>query len=108
MPAATPVVENETSTDQKTAHLPRWHVILLNTDDHTVEFVVSLIMTIFNKNFDEAFALTMEIHEKDSCIATTTHKERAELYKEQVHAYGADPNMKQNHRPLPCVIELAD
>lgn len=105
--ASAPVVDMNTETTQKTDFLKQWHVILLNTDDHTFEFVVALIMTVFSKNYDEAFALTMKIHKEGQCIATTTHKERAELYKETVEAFGADELMKKNPRPLPCVIEPA-
>jgi ATP-dependent Clp protease adaptor protein ClpS len=93
----------ETSTVVK--HMPLWHVILLNTDHHTVEWVITLIMTIFNKNYDEAYALTLQIHEKGQCIAATTHKEKAEMYQELVHGHGADPNSNGPQEPLPCVIE---
>jgi ATP-dependent Clp protease adaptor protein ClpS len=103
----TPVVENETSTDQKTDFLKQWHVVLLNTDDHTFEFVVTLIMTVFNKDADEAYAHTIQIHKEGRSILATTHRERAELYKEQVHAFGADEMMKKNPRPLPCELEPA-
>jgi ATP-dependent Clp protease adaptor protein ClpS len=91
--------------EQKVSHLKMWHVILMNTDHHTFEFVVKLLMTIFNKDFDEACALTQAIHKQGQAICETTHKERAELLQEKVKGYGADPNMKGKPYPLPCFIE---
>lgn len=104
-----PCTENEsaTSTIDKTKFMPRWHVILHNTDTHTIEFVVQLIMVVFKKNIDDAFDLTMKIHKEGLCIAETTHKERAELLRELVEGYGVDPNMKGAKVTLPCTIEEA-
>jgi ATP-dependent Clp protease adaptor protein ClpS len=92
-------------TDQKVKFMPRWHVILLNTDVHTFEYVITLIMDIFKKDADEAVNCTLKIHKEGQCIVETTHKERAEMLKEQVETYGADPNMKGEPHTLPCVIE---
>ena len=103
--ADTQIIE-QTSTTVK--HLPLWNVILLNTDHHTFEWVVTLIMTIFNKNFDEAYAMTIQIHKEGQSIAATTHKEKAEMYVELVKGFGLDPNSKGPHEPLPCVMEPAE
>lgn len=101
-------VIEETSTKNTVKHLPRWIVVLHNTDHHTFNFVIALIMTVFNKDMDEAHKLTMEIHEKGRCIATTTHKEKAEMYVELVKGYGADPDSRGPQVPLPCTMEQVD
>jgi ATP-dependent Clp protease adaptor protein ClpS len=98
----------QTATDTTVTHMPRWNVILLNTDHHTFEWVVMLIMNVFNKDFDEAFNLTMSIHKEGLCIAATCHKEKAEMYYDLVHGYGADPDSKGPVESLPCRIEPVD
>lgn len=99
--------ELQEKTDQKVKFMPRWNVILLNTDVHTFEFVIGLIMEVFKKDFDEAVVFTVKIHKEGRCIVETTHKEKAEFLKEQVDCYGADPNMKGDAHSLPCEIEPA-
>jgi ATP-dependent Clp protease adaptor protein ClpS len=73
-----------TEKDQRVA--PRWNVILLNDDFHSVQFVIHLLQEVFKKEFDAAVAITMSIHHTGRGIAATTTKERAELYLEQVKA----------------------
>jgi ATP-dependent Clp protease adaptor protein ClpS len=101
-------VKPEIVTKSVIKHMPVWKVILLNTDHHTFEWVVTLIMTIFNKNFDEAYELTMSIHKEGQCVAAVCHKEKAEMYIELVRGYGLDPNSTGPHESLPCVIEPAE
>jgi len=79
----------------------QWCVRLLNDETHTVEFVVTLLMTIFNKDFDEAYHLTMQIHHLDAAIATVCSQERAELYLEQVQSMPEDARRGS----LGCEIE---
>jgi ATP-dependent Clp protease adaptor protein ClpS len=99
----------EVEKKDKVQHMPQWHVLLHNTDFHTVEWVVKLIMVVFNKNFDEAFELTKKIHFEGQCIVVTTHKERAEMLKDLVKGYGCDPDATKGPKvPLPCSIEPAD
>lgn len=79
--------------DSKTNHkiCPRWHVILLNDDYHSVQFVVLLLMKIFKKDFEEAKHITWMIHTSGRGIAETCSKERAGLYLEQIASMKEGP-----------------
>jgi len=44
-------------------------VILLNDDVTTMEFVVELLMAVFDKTQDEAMALMLGVHESGSGVA---------------------------------------
>jgi ATP-dependent Clp protease adaptor protein ClpS len=83
-PETTTTVEPDVR--RRAALAPQWKVILLDDDVTTFEFVTWLLMTLFRKNRPEAEALTHEIHETGSALATVTNFERAELYVEQVRA----------------------
>ncbi len=72
----------EEEVDQKIC--PNWHVIILNDDYHTYDFVISVCMSIFRKNEQEAFLLAFQVDQLGQAIAETCSKERAELYLEQV------------------------
>ena len=54
-----------------------------------------------------AETLTWRIHNTGRAIVLTTHKELAELKREQVLAYGPDPRMSISKGPIGCYIEPA-
>ncbi len=58
-----------------------FNVILLNDDATPMQFVVQILIEIFNHNSKGAFDIMMQIHEKDSGVAGTYYKEIA-LQKE--------------------------
>ena len=66
---------------QKTAvelrYPPRFDVIIFNDDYTPVEFVIKLLVEIFNKNVDTAKELTMTIHEHGQAVAGTYNFEKA-------------------------------
>ena len=74
---------------------PNYHVIIWNDEEHTYEYVIELLMTIFSHNAEKAFQITKEVDKAGKGIAFTCHKELAELKRDQVLAYGADPRMPQ-------------
>ena len=67
---------------QKTAvelrYPPRYDVIIFNDDYTQVEFVIKLLVEIFNKNVDTAKELTMTVHEHGQAVAGTYNFEIAE------------------------------
>ena len=67
---------------QKTAvelrYPPRYDVIIFNDDYTPVEFVIKLLVEIFNKNVDTAKELTMTVHEHGQAVAGTYNFEIAE------------------------------
>jgi ATP-dependent Clp protease adaptor protein ClpS len=81
-----PQVLPGTGTVEKTELAPRWKVILHNDDITTFEFVVALLVGVFQKETEEAVRLTQEVHDTGSALITVTGFERAELYVEQVHS----------------------
>ena len=80
----TTVVEPDVEQFEELA--PQWKVLLLDDDVTTFEFVTWLLITLFRKSRPEAEALTREVHETGSALATVTNLERAELYVEQVRS----------------------
>lgn len=99
----------DTNTDTEDKLTPRWQVILVNDEEHSYEFVIALIQEVFKKDFEEAFQLTKSVDMSGSAVITVCSKERAELYQQQVHAWGADPSMILTGRastgPIQCSIE---
>jgi ATP-dependent Clp protease adaptor protein ClpS len=84
VPSSTITADPEVSSTSETKLAPRWKVLLLNDDRTTFQFVIDLLQTLFHKPHQEAVRLTHEIHNTGSALITTTSRERAELYVEQV------------------------
>ncbi|MGD1277020.1 MAG: ATP-dependent Clp protease adaptor ClpS [Tepidisphaeraceae bacterium] len=68
--------------------LPPWKVLLHNDDKNDILFVVATIVELTPLNEQDAKLRTLEAHETGVALLLTTHKERAELYKDQFHSKG--------------------
>jgi ATP-dependent Clp protease adaptor protein ClpS len=103
----TAVAEPEVTTDQQTRRLPPFNVVILNDEEHTFDYVIELLIKLFRHPLPKAEELTLRIHTTGRAIVYTTHKELAELKRDQVIAYGPDPRMKISKGPLRCYVEPA-
>lgn len=70
------------------APLPPWKVLLHNDDKNEMTYVVLTIMELTPLNEQEAVARMLEAHKTGVALLLTTHKERAELYREQFASKG--------------------
>jgi len=68
--------------------LPPWRVLLHNDDKNDMLFVVVTIMELTTLGEQDAKLRTLEAHETGVALLLTTHKERAELYKDQFESKG--------------------
>ena|SRR2546423_6851282 len=68
--------------------LPPWKVLLHNDDKNEIGFVVATIVELTTLNEQAAKQRTIEAHETGVALLVTTHKERAELYKDQFESKG--------------------
>jgi ATP-dependent Clp protease adaptor protein ClpS len=68
--------------------LPPWKVLLHNDDHNDIEYVVLTVMTLTPLNQEDAVQRTIEAHESGVALLLTTHKERAELYRDQFGSKG--------------------
>ena len=99
-------VETVEKTDTSTKVIMRapglFNVVLFNDDSTTVEFVILVLMNIFHKSFDDASALTLQIHEFGKGIAGTYSHEVACQKRDETVA-----SARVNNFPLKCEIEPA-
>jgi ATP-dependent Clp protease adaptor protein ClpS len=105
--ATVTAVEPEVTTDRETRRLPPYNVVILNDEEHTFPYVIELLIKLFRHSLPKAEELTLRIHTAGRAIVYTTHKELAELKRDQVIAYGPDPRMKISKGPLRCYVEPA-
>ena len=86
----------------------RWHVVLLDDDSHTYDYVVRMLQELFGKNREVAYNIAVRVDKDGRAILMTTHREHAELKREQVNAFGRDPLMATSRGPMSAVLEPAE
>jgi len=87
--------------------VPPYHVILLDDDDHSYEYVIEMLRKLFGHTEQRAFQMAEEVDATGRVIVDTTTQERAELKRDQIHAYGADPRITRCKGSMSATIEPA-
>lgn len=85
----------------------RWNVVLLDDDDHTYDYVIRMLRTVFFISEQRAYELAITVDTQGRAICLTTHKEHAEFKREQIRAFGADPLIAACAGAMSAIIEPA-
>lgn len=86
---------------------PPYYVVLLDDDDHTYEYVIEMLGKLFGHGWGKAFLMAHEVDSTGRVIVDTTTLERAELKRDQIHAYGADWRLERSKGSMRASIEPA-
>ncbi|HUT93486.1 MAG TPA: ATP-dependent Clp protease adaptor ClpS [Thermoguttaceae bacterium] len=76
--------------ERRPKHQPRYHVILWNDDDHTYDYVTTMMQQLFGYPRERGRQIAKEVDTQGRAIVLTTTKEHAELKRDQIHAFGKD------------------
>lgn len=106
-PRVAPIVP-KTQPDKKVEQEPPYHVILLDDDHHTYEYVIEMLQAIFGYDPKVGYKMAKAVDENGKVIVATVHKELAELRQEQIHDYGPDPRLAGSKGSMTCIIEPAE
>jgi ATP-dependent Clp protease adaptor protein ClpS len=63
------IVDKKTKVNNKLKEPSKYKVIVCNDDQTSMEFVVSMLMTVFKHDEKSALTLTLTIHQKGSAVA---------------------------------------
>ena len=102
MPAS-PVLEPVTVEQPKLA--PNYHVVLLNDDDHTYEYVIEMMQKLFGHPHEKGYLIAKEVDKQGKAICLTTTLEHAELKRDQIHAYGPDKRSEKSKGSMSSTIQ---
>jgi ATP-dependent Clp protease adaptor protein ClpS len=87
---------------------PPYHVILLNDEDHTFDYVIEMLKKLFGHPEPKGFQMAHEVHTKGRVVVDTTSRERAELKRDQIHAYGPDHRLERCKGSMSASIEPSE
>ena len=103
-----PVVRPKEKQEDRTKKQPPYHVVLLNDDDHTYEYVIQMLKTLFGHPEPLGQKMATEVDTRGRVIVDTTTRERAELKRDQIHAFGPDPRIPRCQGSMSAAIEPAE
>lgn len=93
---------------QKPKQLPPYNVVLLDDDEHTYDYVIDMLQSLFAHSEERAFQLAQQVDQAGRAIVCTTHRERAEFKRDQILGHGIDFRMSRCRGSMRAVVEPAE
>jgi ATP-dependent Clp protease adaptor protein ClpS len=104
-PMVRPKAATREKKDQRRKKQPRYSVILWDDNDHTFDYVIRMLRELFAHEEPRAKLMAKEVDTTGRVIVLTTTKEHAELKRDQIHAYGKDPQIPRCQGSMYATIE---
>ena len=80
-------------------------MVVLNDNDHTYEYVIEMLKALFGHPVEKGYQLAKLVDSTGKAIVCTTSLERAELKRDQIHAYGPEPRIPRCQGAMQARIE---
>lgn len=105
---AMPVIEPEVGVLEDTQLQPPYHVVLLDDDDHSYEYVIEMLGRLFGHGREKAFQMAQEVDAAGRCNVYTGSLEQAEFKRDQIHGFGADWRIPRCAGSMSATLEPAE
>ena len=99
--------QESVQTGSRSRKQPLYHVVLLDDDDHTYEYVIGMLRKLFGMPVEQAFRYACDVDSNKRVILDTTTMERAELKRDQIHSFGRDWRIPRCNGSMTSFIEPA-
>lgn len=100
--------DTDTKTQRPVKQPWLWNVVLINDDDHSIEYVVRLSAQLFGHPAEKGVQIAKTVDKDGRAVLLTTHKEHAELKRDQVQSFGRDKLIAECKGAMTCIIEPAE
>lgn len=101
------IVSPDTESREREEFTPLYHVVLLDDDDHTYDYVIEMLQKLFCCSVVDAYRHAVEVDTTGRTIVVTCELPQAEFGRDQIHAYGPDWRMARSKGSMSAVIEPA-
>jgi ATP-dependent Clp protease adaptor protein ClpS len=85
-------------------HDKLFHVVLLDDDHHTYDYVIEMLQKLFLLSAADAFQHAVEVDTTGRTIVITCERPQAEFARDQIQSYGADPRMPSSKGSMSAVL----
>ena len=97
----------ETGVEQREQKVPLYHVVLLDDDEHTYDYVIEMLQKLFLLPETDAFRHAVEVDTTGRTIVITCELPHAEFARDQIQSYGPDWRMPQSKGSMSAILEPA-
>ncbi|MFB3829301.1 MAG: ATP-dependent Clp protease adaptor ClpS [Bryobacteraceae bacterium] len=97
----------ETAETQREQLEPLYHVVLLDDNDHTYDYVIEMLQKLFIFTFEQAYRHAEEVDAAGRTIVMTCERGAAEFARDQIHAFGPDWRLARSKGSMSAVLEPA-
>ena|SRR6266567_3225128 len=104
---AKPSISPGTEVIEERQTVPLYHVVLLDDDDHTYDYVIEMLQKIFIFSLDQAYRHAEEVDRAGRTVLITCELPQAEFARDQIHSYGPDSRLPRSMGSMSAVIEPA-
>jgi len=100
VPEARPALE-DTEQDE---HGRQYHVVLLDDDEHTYDYVIEMLQKLFFMPVELALRHAIEVDATGRTVVMTCEKAEADFGRDQIQSFGADPRMPKSKGSMSAVV----
>src|SRR6185503_5303705 len=100
-------VTPELDLERETRLTPLFHVVLIDDQEHTYEYVVEMLTKLFHKPWEKALRHAVEVDTTGRTIVETCPLEVAEWKRNQLKAFGGDWRLGST-TSMHAVVEKAE
>ena len=104
---AQPSTTTATDVHEQERLTPRYHVVLLDDNDHTYDYVIEMLQRIFVFTLDQAYRHAEEVDRCGRTVLITCELPQAEFARDQIHSYGPDWRLPRSQGSMSAVVEPA-
>ncbi len=94
-------------TDEAPVHAPRYHLVLLDDNDHTYDYVIELLGHVLGYGPEKSFVLAGVVDTQGRAIVETASLDQVTRHQRQIHAYGADWRIERSKGSMSAIVEPA-
>lgn len=85
----------------------RYHLVLLDDDDHSYGYVVEMLGRLFGCGKEKAFAIAAMVDGHGRAIVETADYDRVSRDQGRIHDYGPDPRVERCAGSMSALVEEA-
>ena len=104
-PVEAPREVEESSTED--ALEPLFHLVLLDDDYHTYDYVIEMLGKLFGYGREKAFVLARIVDTHGRVIVETAGREKVTRDQDKIHGYGPDHRIPASKGSMSAVVEEA-
>jgi ATP-dependent Clp protease adaptor protein ClpS len=104
---AKPSASPETETVEHEELVPLYHVVLLDDNDHTYDYVIEMLQKIFIFTLEQAYRHADHLARQGRTVLITCELPQAEYARDQILAYGPDWRLQRSKGSMSAVVEPA-